>query len=119
MFQKRINSFRYAFSGINLLIKTQIHARIHVSAILAVSTLGWCLGINPTEWMILILCFGSVLSAEGMNSAIEALTDLVSPEYHPLAGKAKDLAAGAVLILALMSIIIGGIIFIPKIVKLI
>jgi diacylglycerol kinase (ATP) len=115
MFQKRINSFKYAFNGINLLIKTQIHARIHVSAIIIVSILGWYLRINTTEWLILILCFGSVLSAEGMNSAIETLTDLVSPEYHPLAGKAKDLAAGAVLILALMSMIVGGIIFIPKI----
>jgi diacylglycerol kinase len=119
MFQKRINSFKYAINGIKILIKTQVHARIHVLAIIVVSSLGWFLSINITEWLILILCFGGVLSAEGMNSAIEALTDLVSPEYHSLAGKAKDLAAGSVLILALMSLIIGGIIFIPKIVCLI
>lgn len=119
MLQKRINSFRYAFAGIYILFKTQVNARIHLSAILLVSISGWLMDINATEWLIIVLCFGMILSAEGMNSALETLTDLVSPEYHPLAGKAKDLAAGAVLILALMSIVIGGIIFIPKIVRLI
>ena len=70
------------------------------------------------EWIICIILFGLVISAEIMNTAIEATVDLVTRERHPLAGKAKDTAAGAVLVLAIVSAIIGAIIFVPKIISL-
>jgi diacylglycerol kinase (ATP) len=70
-------------------------------------------GITSTEWCIVILCFGIVLAAEGFNTAIERLVDLVSPDYHPIAGAVKDIAAGAVLLCAIASAIVGTIIFLP------
>ncbi len=73
------------------------------------------LSISTQEWLILVLTFGMVLMAEAFNTALEFLTDLVSPEPHPLAGKAKDVAAGAVLITAVMAVVVGMIIFLPKI----
>jgi diacylglycerol kinase (ATP) len=72
-----------------------------------------CFGITPTEWCIVTLCFGMVLAAEGFNTAIERLVDLVSPDYHPIAGDVKDIAAGAVLICAIAAAIIGMIVFLP------
>jgi diacylglycerol kinase (ATP) len=71
--------------------------------------------ITTTEWCIVLLCFGLVLSAEAFNTAIERLVNLVSPDFHPIAGDVKDVAAGAVLICAIASAIIGCIIFIPYI----
>ncbi len=111
---KRVLSFKYAFQGVLTLFATQIHAWIHLLAVVVVVSAGLILGCTPTEWAILVLTFGAVLSAEAMNSAIEFLTDLVSPEYHELAGKAKDVAAAAVLILAIASIGVACFIFIPK-----
>jgi diacylglycerol kinase (ATP) len=78
-----------------------------------VTLTGLHFGINPTEWCIVVLCFGMVLAAEGFNTAIERLVDLVSPDYHPIAGDVKDVAAGAVLICAIATATIGAIIFIP------
>ena len=114
MFQKRINSIKYAINGIIYLVRTQVNAKLHLCAIVFASVLGITFKINAMEWISLVFCFGMVLSAEALNTALECLTDLVSPNYHPLAGKAKDVAAGAVLILAIASIIVGMIIFIPK-----
>ena len=68
---------------------------------------------HSTEWCIVVICFGVVLAAEGFNTAIERLVDLVSPEFHPVAGDVKDVAAGAVLICAIAAAIIGCIIFVP------
>ena len=78
---------------------------------MVVTIAGIHFGITPTEWCIVIICFGLVLAAEGFNTAIERLVDLVSPDYHPIAGDVKDVAAGAVLICAIAAAIIGGIIF--------
>ena len=79
---------------------------------------GALLGLSSLEWVAVILCIGAVLAAEGINSAIEALCDRVSTEYDEAIKHAKDLAAGAVLILAVMSVAVGLLIFIPKIVAL-
>lgn len=76
---------------------------------------GWFFGLSQIEWMICILLFGIVISLELMNTAIEATVDIAMPEIHPQAKLAKDIAAGAVLLSAIMAIIIGCIIFIPKI----
>ena len=111
--KKRIKSFGYAFKGIASLLKKEHNAWIHCLAIVVVTTLGLYFHITPTEWCIVLLCFGMVLAAEGFNTAIERLVDLVSPERHPVAGDVKDVAAGAVLICAIAAAIIGCIIFLP------
>ena len=79
---------------------------------------GWLIGLSSTEWIAIVFAIGSVLAAEAVNSSIEALADLVSPEYNEAIKRTKDLAAGAVLILAISAAIVGLIIFIPKILTL-
>ncbi|MBO5250985.1 MAG: diacylglycerol kinase family protein [Bacteroidaceae bacterium] len=111
--QKRIKSFGYAFKGIGSLLQKEHNAWIHCSAIVLVTIAGFYFGITPTEWCIVVLCFGIVLAAEGFNTAIERLVDLFSPDYHPIAGDVKDVAAGAVLICALAAAIVGFIVFLP------
>lgn len=111
--QKRIKSFGYAFQGIAKLVKKEHNAWIHCVAIVLVTLAGFHFSITPTEWCIVTLCFGMVLAAEGFNTAIERLVDLVSPDYHPIAGDVKDIAAGAVLICAIAAAIIGIIVFLP------
>lgn len=118
MLEKRVASFKYAFNGIALLFKSQPNARIHLGVTLAVIGAGWYFRISVQEWILLVLTVGSVLAAEGFNTALEFLTDLVSPEYHELAGKTKDVAAGAVLIAAFAAVGVGLLIFGPKIVAL-
>ena len=71
------------------------------------------LGISGIEWLILMLVVGGILSLEVMNTAIEEMVNFVSPEFHPLAGRIKDLSAGAVLILSIASIVIGVVLFYP------
>ncbi len=109
----RIKSFGYAFNGIVTLLKNEHNAWIHVFAVLLTTSAGFYFKITSIEWIILILCFGLVLAAEAFNSSIEALANKVEPNKDPLIKNTKDLAAGAVLILSIASLIIGLIIFIP------
>lgn len=88
-----------------------------LAAILAILT-GLFLGLNHLEWVLLTLCCGLVFASEALNSALEYLTDLASPRYHPLAQKAKDVAAGAVLILSFAALVTGLLLFLPKILAL-
>ncbi|MBQ8241518.1 MAG: diacylglycerol kinase family protein [Bacteroides sp.] len=111
--KKRIKSFVYAFQGIGSFLKKEHNAWIHCTAIVLVTWGGFHFQITSTEWCIVLLCFGLVLAAEAFNTAIERLVNLVSPDYHPLAGDVKDVAAGAVLICAITAAIIGCIIFLP------
>ena len=111
--KKRLKSFVYAFKGIGSLLKKEHNAWIHCTAIVTIA--GFYYGITPTEWCIVLLCFGMVLAAEAFNTAIERLVNLVSPDFHPIAGDVKDVAAGAVLICAIAAALIGGIIFLPYI----
>jgi diacylglycerol kinase (ATP) len=119
MLHKRIASFRYAFQGIGILLKTQIHARFHALAALGVVVAAWYFEITALEWAVLALTIGGVFAAEGFNTALEFLTDLVSPDFHELAGKTKDVAAAAVLLMAFAAIAVALAIFGPKIVALI
>lgn len=112
-FRARIKSFGYAFKGIATLVVSQPNAWIHALATVTVVILGLLFQVSATEWCFLLLAMALVWVAEGLNTALEFLTDLVSPDYHPLAGKAKDVAAGAVLIAAILAAAIGGIIFVP------
>lgn len=109
----RIHSFKYAFKGIYLLVYKEHNARIHLCAAILAICAGFLFGITPTEWIAVIFAIGFVFSAEAVNSAIEYVADAFSTEPHELIGKAKDLAAGAVLFAALTAAIIGCIIFIP------
>ena len=110
---KELKSFYYALRGIGHGVKYERHMRFHLLAAVVVVCAGFGLSINRMEWCIVLLCIGSVVAAELVNTAIERLTDLASPTLHPLAGQAKDVAAGAVLILSITAAIVGGIIFCP------
>ncbi len=115
MLRKRIESFGYAFKGIATLFTSQPNARIHAAVLSLVVLAGFYFQIERSEWLTIVLISALVLSAEAMNTAVEFVVDLVSPHYHPLAGKAKDVAAAAVLLAAFGAVIIGLIIFLPKI----
>lgn len=110
-------AFVYAGQGVLHALRSQPNFRLEVSACVAVVAAGFFFGITRTEWMLCVLCMGAVLVAELINTGIEALTDLVSPDIHPLAGKAKDAAAGAVLVAAVCSAVVGLIIFVPYITR--
>jgi diacylglycerol kinase len=116
--KKYINSFGYAFAGIADLVRGQFHAKVHVAAMFLVVTCGFYFKINATEWCLVTLSIGAVIGSEAMNTAVEYIVDMVSPEYHVLAGKAKDVAAGAVLIVAIAAAFVAAIIFLPKIFQL-
>lgn len=110
----RARSFGYAFKGIGILFRTQVNAQIHLLAALVITVMGFWLKLTPWEWCVIVVCMAMVLLAEALNTAVEFLVDLVSPDYHPLAGKVKDVAAGAVLISVMVCGIAWGIIYIPK-----
>ena len=113
--KQRVKSFGYAFKGIGTLVRTQPHARIHAMATVVVVGCGFLFEVTRIDWLALVLAIALVWVAEAVNTAIEFLTDLASPEYHPLAGKAKDVAAGAVLLAAIAAIAIAVIVFAPYI----
>lgn len=115
----RWRSFKYAFRGIATLFRTAPNARIHAVAAVLVVAAGFLFDISAGEWCIVILCIGAVIAAEAVNSAIEFLADRISSERHPLLKHAKDVAAAAVLILAITAVVEAAIIFIPKIIALI
>ena len=110
----RYHSFGYAFRGIIYLFKTQPNAQIHAVAAVLVILLGFLFHISPLEWALIAISIGAVITTELINTAIESLTDLLSPEIQPKAGFVKDLAAGAVLVSAIAAGCIGCIIFVPK-----
>ncbi|WP_276498416.1 diacylglycerol kinase [Pontibacter litorisediminis] len=117
-FKKRYNSFKFAFRGINAAVRSEPHMRLHILSALGVVGLGLALGVTKTEWCLLVGSMGLVITAEILNTAIETVVNLVSPEFHQLAGKAKDLAAGAVLVAAMAAAVIGTIIFLPYLLAL-
>ncbi len=103
-------SFRFAFAGIWHTLRTQRNAKIHTGITLAVLLLGGWLRLSAQNWAILALTIGVVFAAETLNTAVEALVDLVSPAYHPQAKIAKDAAAGAVMLLAIAAVAVGGVV---------
>lgn len=102
-------------NGVTVMLRSQHHAWIHASATLAVCVVGLLLGLSTSEWCWIVLAIVAVWTAEALNTAFEFLADVASPAFHPLAGRAKDVAAGAVLISALGSVTIGVMIFGPRI----
>ncbi len=108
-----LDSFRYAFAGLWHALRTQRNIRIHVSIAIGVVVLGMAVGLHRDEWAIIALTVGFVFTAELFNTVIEAIIDLVTEEYHPLAKKAKDVAAGAVLTAAITAVAVGLLILVP------
>ena len=106
-------SFHFAFVGLAYLFRTQRNARIEAAIGLVACALGAWLGISRVEWGLLTFTIALVLILEGLNTSIEAAVDLASPQLHPLAKAAKDLAAGMVLIASLASLVIGVLILGP------
>jgi len=102
-----LESFRFASAGLFYVIRTQRNFRIHLVVTLSVVVLGIWLRLPPDAWSTLLLTIGRVLIAEMFNTAAETLVDLASPDYHPLAKLVKDLAAGAVLVSALIAVVVG------------
>lgn len=113
---ERLKAFRFAFEGLRFFFKEGKHAQIHLVAGFSVTIAGFILECSQIEWLILLITMSLVLSLEALNSALEYAVDLSNPEIHPLAKKAKDVAAAAVLISAIFASIIGLLIFIPKII---
>lgn len=113
--KERIASFGYAFEGIFEVVKSQANFKIHFSVAFLAILAGFYFSISTTEWCLIIGSIAAVLCAETFNTAIEHLTNLVSPDYHILAKKTKDAAAGAVLFMAIGAAIIGLLIFLPKV----
>ena len=116
-YKKIINSFKYAIEGIISSFKTERNMKIHVLAMIVVIALGLFFKLNKVEWCFIIIAIASVISAELFNTAIETVVDMVSPERNPKAKLAKDIAAGAVLVVAIGAAIIGFIIFGPQIIN--
>lgn len=108
-------SFQYAFEGIFACIKKERNMKIHCLAMTAVIITGLIVKLSLVKWCICFVLFGLVMSLELVNTSVEAVVDMVTEEYKPLAKLAKDTAAGAVLISAIMAAIIGLLIFIPEI----
>lgn len=116
--KKLRNSFKYAFEGVHRELKEEQNLKIHILIMILVIIAGFILKLSPMEWIICIILFGFVIALELINTAIELTVDLAMPEIHPKAKAAKDIAAAAVLISATCSVIIGLIIFLPKIINL-
>jgi diacylglycerol kinase (ATP) len=112
----RARSFLFAFRGIALVLRTQHNAWLHALATIATLVLGVLLEVSRGEWLALTLAIALVWMAEGFNTAVEALCDVVSPNHHPEVERAKDVAAGAVLIAALGALAVGLMVFAPKLI---
>lgn len=121
MMQNRKNLYTFfigfadAFKGLTETLRTQFNMRFHLCATVVALMLGFYFSINSFEWCMIIFAISIVWMAEIFNTAIEYLTDFVSPEFNHIAGKVKDIAAAGALVAALTSAIIGVIIFYPKI----
>ncbi|HJH11451.1 MAG TPA: diacylglycerol kinase family protein [Metalysinibacillus jejuensis] len=110
---KFIRSFGYAFAGIRSSFSEQ-NFRSHCLSAIVVIIAAWWTGFTLIEWCVLLLVIGVMLALEMLNTAIERVVDLASPDVHPLAKQAKDIAAGAVLVFACISALIGALLFLPK-----
>lgn len=111
-----LHSFRYAIAGVQTAVRNERNLKIHLFVATLVIILGLLVQLSMTEWLFVAFAIGGVISLELVNSALERVVDLASSgEYHPLAKEAKDIAAGAVFVYAILSVIVGVIIFLPKI----
>ncbi len=115
----RVQSFRYALRGIRVMLAEESNARLHAAATIAVVAAGFAFGISRGEWLAIILSISLVGCAEGLNTAFESLCDVASPQFHPKVERAKDIAAGAVLIAAAGAGAVGLFVFGPPLLALV
>lgn len=108
---KFLKSVPFAWQGIITLLKLENNAKIHLLAIFVVTITGFLIHFSEAEWLAVIIVMGGVLAMEAVNTALETLVDLVSPQFHPMAKKVKDVAAGAVLIFVISALAVAGVIF--------
>jgi diacylglycerol kinase (ATP) len=108
---RRVRSFRFALQGIGWLVRTQPNAQIHLAATVVAVGLSIALKITRGEWCAVVIVIGMVWMAEALNTALEVLADHLAPDEHPLVGRAKDVAAGGVLLAALAAAVVGVIVF--------
>lgn len=113
-FASRCASFRHAFRGLSFVFRSEANAKIHLVVTLAVISAGLYFDLSIDEWCSVVLAIGLVLVAEVLNTAIEQLVDIVSPEHNESAGRVKDIAAGATLVTALAAAVVGILIFGPR-----
>lgn len=113
----QLQGFVFAFRGIAVMLKSQVSAWIHALATILVCSAGFYFRLTHAEWFGVVVAIMAVWVAEGLNTAIEFLGDAVSQDYHPLIGKAKDVAAGAVLISAIGAVVIGLLVFGPHVLE--
>lgn len=118
-FDGRIRGVKFALRGIRFLVTSQRNAWIHTAATVAVVATGLMVGLSASLWAWIVVAIGSVWTAEALNTAFEFLADVASPNFHPLTEKAKDVAAGAVLLAAIGAVVIGGLVFWPILVALV
>ena len=116
--KKFLLSFTYPIKGLRYAYRNEQNLAVDVGVALLVTIAGFIFKINLVEWAILALTIGLVISCELINTAIEAVVDLVTEDYHPLAKVAKDTAAAAVFVFAIIAVIVGLIIFLPKVIAL-
>ena len=115
---KIINSFKYAIQGFFSALKTERNMKIHIALALIVIIMGAWLNISTIEWIVCVILIALVIAGELINTAIETVVDIAMPQKNEKAKKAKDISASAVLVLAIGSVVIGLIIFVPKILNL-
>lgn len=116
--KKIIKSFKDAIKGIAFTFQTQRNFRIQVICFIIATAMAFILRLSFTETAVIIFAGGLVLVGEMINTGLEKLVDLIKPEYHPLAGRIKDISAGVVLVSSILAVIIGLIIFLPAIINL-
>ena len=114
MVRKFFRGVGNGLAGLAHVIQSESMMRLHVAAALGVVVAGFAFGLSALEWVAVVFCIGLMFSVECMNTALERLANRVSLELHPLIKHAKDCASGAVLMLAIMSAVVGGIIFFPR-----
>jgi diacylglycerol kinase (ATP) len=113
--RSRAASFRHAWRGLRLLVRTQANARLHLAATVLVVIAGLVLRVSRGEWGLLALASGLVWAAEALNTAVELLADRVSMEHDARLGRVKDLAAAAVLLAAIAAVVVGAVVFVPRV----
>jgi diacylglycerol kinase (ATP) len=116
--KSRLASFKFAFNGLRLLLRNEHNSRIHLVAAVITAITGFLLKIDRLEWIVLAIVIALVFITELFNSSLESVCDVADNNYNEKIGRAKDYAAAAVLIAAIISVIAGGLIFIPKIVEI-
>jgi diacylglycerol kinase len=110
----KLLAFRYAWQGIDYMLRTQVNAWIQIGIAAIVLAVGLAFGLSAVEWCVVVLAMAAVWISEALNTALEAVVDLASPERHPLAGRAKDVAAGSVLVAVAAAAMVGLLIFGPR-----